>query len=225
MIPTYAVIPTRDRPEVALDCIESIREQVTATFVVNNGLPGSISPKVECPNVFFLDIKDMPIPNIQKLWNTGIEYCEMATAGIVPEWNVLVLNDDVVCPPNLASRLSNMMRGMGADLAYPDQFGVAPPEGILHGTPGPVDMRTRITGYAYMLRGEARMRLDERFGWWYGDDDLDWRCRIAGGSLLVPGCAVEHRFPNAQTNDNPALVAQTALDRQAFINKWGKAPH
>jgi GT2 family glycosyltransferase len=148
---------------------------------------------------------------------------EMTTEGIVPKWNVLILNDDVVCPPNLVERLSERMRATNAVLAYPDQFGGT--EEILHEKADPVPMDRRITGYAYMLRGENRTRLDERFGWWYGDDDLDWRCRQLGGSLLVPGCAVEHKFPNALTNANPDLQKQTAIDRQTFIDKWGRAPH
>ena len=224
IIPTYVIIPTRDRPQIALDCIESICHQATTIVILNNGyLPGRISFQENRPNVFWTDLPQTDSPNIQALWNVGIKFAELATRDIVDEWNVLILNDDVICPSNLVEQLNNRMRATSAVLAYPDQFGGT--EEILHKEAAPVDLKTRITGYAYMLRGESRIRLDEGFGWWYGDDDLDWRCREAGGSLLVPGCAVEHRYPNAMTNANPALVAQTAIDRQTFINKWGRAPH
>jgi hypothetical protein len=115
------------------------------------------------------------------------------------------------------------MRSTTAVLAYPDQFGGT--RQILHTQAGPVDMRTRITGYAYLLRGEAGLRLDESMAWWYSDDDLDWRAREQGGALLVPGHPVEHRAPNGSMYERPELHDQAVRDRTTFITKWGKAPH
>jgi hypothetical protein len=163
-------------------------------------------------------------PNISTLWNVGLRVAHARAQNRAEEaWNVLVLNSDVICPPNLVATLNVAMRATGAALAYPDQFGGQ--KLIMHTQPGPVDMQTRITGYAFMLRGELVPRFDEQFGWWYGDDDMDWQSRMGGGSILVPGCPVRHLTPNSSTNADSRLAAQTTIDRQRFIAKWGKAPH
>lgn len=203
------------------DCLASLRPQVSGIVVVDNNMK---EEWIYTPSIIAIKCSDDP-PNISRLWNLGLDAADdLARASSRwPEYNMLIVNDDVICPGNLVSTLSDAMRGTSAVLAYPDQFGGT--QVILHRDPGPVPVETRITGYAFMLKGEVRIRLDEAFGWWYGDDDLDWQCRLLGGSLLVPGCAVEHRAPNVQTNADPRLVAQTAVDRETFQRKWGRTPH
>lgn len=115
------------------------------------------------------------------------------------------------------------MRSTTAVLAYPDQCGGR--QQVLHTAAEPVDLRQRITGYAFMLRGEHGQRFDEDLAWWYGDDSADWAAREQGGALLVPGIPVEHRCPNVSTVERPELAEQAGRDRQTFITKWGKAPH
>jgi hypothetical protein len=224
MIPRFAVIPTRDRHELLRDCVTSLLDQIDAVFVIDNLSDPPIDP-IDLSDATWVGALrcDLDPPNIQRLWNIGLQMAEQAAAGAA-EWDVVVLNSDVVCPPLFVSTLSREMRSTSAVLAYPDQSG-AFPQPLLHTTPGPVDLRTRITGYAYMLRGEAGMTLDDQFGWWYGDDDLDWRCREAGGSLLVPGIPVEHRLPNESMARDPRLPEQAGIDRTTFIAKWGRAPH
>lgn len=221
MIPTYAVIPTHDRLGMLVDTVKSIADQVDLVFIIDNNEEERLhlaGLKLRTWDATTLD------PNIQRFWNRGLHLSQQcATVRGHKEWNVVILNDDVVCPSDFVATLGVAMRATSAVLAYPSQFGHERSE--LHTEPGPVDMTTRITGYAYMLRGESGIALDERFVWWYGDDDLDWRAREMGGSLMVPNCPVIHRAPNAQTNANPKLLKQTALDRQTFINKWGRVPH
>src|SRR3546814_19192277 len=62
-------------------------------------------------------------PNISRLWNVGLDVVEEAirSAG-EDEWDVAVLNSDVVVPAQWFSRLSEAMRSTTAVLAYPDQF-------------------------------------------------------------------------------------------------------
>lgn len=220
-IPTYAIIPTFNRPAVLMDCIDSIKDQVDSVFIINNGQSADMRRFILRPKISYVHWNLRP-PNIQKFWNLGLDTVYASSINGI-EFNSLILNDDIIAPPNLVRTLSNQMRATSAVLAYPAQHGQT--EECLFTVAEPIDLADRITGYAFMLRGESAIQLDERFGWWYGDDDLDWRCRQAGGSLLVPGCAVEHRFPNALTNANSDLVAQTSLDRAAFIEKWGRAPH
>jgi len=135
---------------------------------------------------------------------------------------IAVLNSDVVVPPGWVEQLSTAMRSTSAVLAYPDQHGGT--RQILHTKAEPIDLRQRITGYAYMLRGEHGLRFDEDLAWWYGDDSADWTAREQGGALLVPGIPVDHRCPNGSLYERPELEQQTVLDRETFRRKWGRTP-
>lgn len=229
-IPAYAVIPTRNRHDMLADCIESLLAgpQVTRVVVVDNGSQPPVDVSSWYPRVVVVSWPQDP-PNISRLWNLGLAWVEaevqrMQRRGGLgwEEWDVLVANDDVVCPPDLVETLGKRMRVRGAAMAYPDQSGGRAE--ILHTVPGPVPLSQRITGYAFMLRGETGLRADESMAWWFSDDSLDWEAREHGGSLLVPGIPVQHRAPDVQTNARPELVEQTRRDRETFINRWGKAP-
>ena len=215
-----AVIPTRDRHDLLADCINSVVDQVDRVIVIDNESDPPIDPGPWHGKVGVVRVVLDP-PNISMLWNLGLDLAAGASSS--DEWDVAVLNSDVVVPPGWVDALSAAMRSTTAVLAYPDQCGGQ--QQILHTQAGPVPLSQRITGYAFLLRGEHWLRLDESMAWWYSDDDLDWRAREQGGALLVPGLAVEHRAPNVSTNERPELAEQAGRDRQTFITKWGKAPH
>lgn len=213
MIPTIAVVPSNGRLFLK-GCIESLRNQVDRIVVVQNG-----------EEIDFFDEKVLVVldsgtdMNISRWWNIGIEFAESMVDA--EQWNILVVNDDVIACHNLVETLSKEMRTSTATLAYPNQFDN---HRFLYREAKPINLHHRITGYCYMLRGESRMRIDERFVWWAGDDDLDWRCRIAGGSLLVPWCKVDHRAPNGSFLEHPELHEQASKDMKTFEEKWGKRP-
>jgi GT2 family glycosyltransferase len=221
-----AVIPARDRHDMLDDCINSVVDQVDRVIVIDNLSQPPIDPEPWHGKVAVVTAPLDP-PNISTLWNIGLQLAANAAQaasdghGYV-EWDVAVLNSDVITPPGWVNALSTAMRSTTAVLAYPDQHGGQ--QQILHTEWGPIDLRQRITGYAYMLRGEMGLRLDESMAWWFSDDDLDWRARITGGALLVPGIPVEHRAPNISTNERPELVEQTGRDRETFARKWGRTP-
>jgi GT2 family glycosyltransferase len=218
-----AVIPTRNRHTMLADCVDSIEAQVDHVFVIDNLSNPQIDGRA-WENVTVLLMPEDP-PNISRLWNKGLAAARHVARRVLShaEWDVAVLNSDVVVPPGWMDALSAAMRSTTAVLAYPDQCGGT--ETILHTKAEPVDLRQRITGYAYLLRGEAGLRLDETMQWWYSDDALDWEARELGGALLVPGIPVEHRCPNESTDARPELREQAARDRETFIAKHGKAPH
>lgn len=218
-----AVIPTRDRHDMLRDCINSVAWQVDTVFVIDNGSAPPIDGSA-WPNVTVLPLPEDP-PNISRLWNCGLGAGRRAARGVgsLSEWDAAVLNSDVVVPPGWVEALSSAMRSTTAVLAYPDQCGGT--QQILHTKAEPVDLRQRITGYAYMLRGESGLRADESMAWWFSDDSLDWEARELGGALLVPGIPVEHRDPNGSMRDRPELNEQAARDRDTFIALHGKAPH
>lgn len=217
-----AVIPTRDRHDLLADCINSVVDQVDRVIVIDNLSSPPIDPDPWHGKVGVASVPLDP-PNISTLWNVGIALADAAAhqqaAGC---WDIAVLNSDVTVPAGWIESLSAAMRSTTAVLAYPDQHGGR--QQILHAKAEPIDLRQRITGYAYLLRGETGLRLDEDLAWWYGDDDLDWRAREAGGSLLVPGVVVEHRCPNGSMYERPELQEQAGRDRETFLAKWGRTP-
>ena len=217
-----AVIPTRNRHDLLADCINSVADQVDRVIVLDNLSDPPIDPD---PWHGKVGVATVPIdpPNISTMWNIGIVLADVAAHGLdVDQWDIVVLNSDVVVPRGWVTALSTAMRATSAVLAYPDQHGGT--DLVLHTRPEPIDLRQRITGYAYMLRGETGLRLDEDLAWWYGDDDLDWRAREQGGALLLPGVAVEHRCPNGSMNERPELGEQAGRDRATFQQKWGRTP-
>jgi glycosyltransferase involved in cell wall biosynthesis len=216
-VPTFVVVPTKDRPGYLNDCVTSLTGQAELIIVVDNGSTPPV--RADRPSTLLIRHVEYP-PNISRLWNLGIdEAAQIAAENGLTAWNVLVVNDDVIAPPNLVEVLSAAMRAEAAACAYPDQFEVG--RRVLHTRAVPVLTVERICGYAFMLRGEAGMRADEGFVWWFGDDDIDWRARQAGGSLLVPGVRVEHRAPDVQTRADPILSEQTNADHRTWVAKWG----
>ena len=217
-----AVIPTRDRHDMLADCINSVVDQVDSVIVLDNLSHPPIDPEPWHGKVGVVSVPIDP-PNISTLWNVGIALADsQAHRAGATVWDIAVLNSDVVVPAHWVERLSHAMRATTAVLAYPDQHGGR--QAVLHTKAEPIDLRQRITGYAYMLRGEADLRLDEDLAWWYGDDDLDWTAREQGGALLVPGIPVEHRCPNGSMYERPELQEQAGKDRATFQRKWGRTP-
>lgn len=217
-----AVVPTRNRHDMLADCINSVVDQVDRVIVLDNLSDPRIDPEPWYGKAAVVRVPLDP-PNISSFWNVGLANAELlASHAGAPRWDVAVLNSDVVVPPGWIDVLSTAMRATTAVLAYPDQHGGA--QQILHTRADPIDLRQRITGYAYLLRGETGLRLDEQLAWWYGDDDLDWRAREQGGALLVPGIAVEHRCPNGSMYERPELGEQAGRDRETFQRKWGRTP-
>lgn len=217
-----AVIPTRNRHDMLADCINSVVDQVDRIIIIDNLSSPPIDPEPWHGKVAVVSLPIDP-PNISTLWNVGIALADAAAhQHAAPGWDIAVLNSDVTVPTGWIETLSTAMRSTTAVLAYPDQHGGT--RQILHTKAEPIDLRQRITGYAYMLRGETGLRLDESMAWWYSDDDLCWRAREAGGGLLVPGIPVEHRCPNGSMYERPELQEQAGRDRTTFEAKWGRTP-
>lgn len=204
--PTWAVIPSVGR-DYLHGCLASIRSQVDGIVVVANsgytaaGLDGVVV------------VEDASTDrNISRWWNLGLD--RLVALGLM-EWNALVLNDDVTLEPGAVYRMASTLRAHHAALAYP-----GPREQLQTGA-GP----ERITGWCFMLRGEGGLRADESMAWWFGDNDLHYRAREAGGVVTVPGVGVHHHDPNGYTNRIPELATQAGRDRGTFLARWGRLPY
>ena len=216
----FAVVPSNGRP-VLDECLAAIGDQVDTVILIGNNWQRDRG--VSSSGAFVSNDYDYGDQNISRWWNYGLDKAErLARYRGAAEWDVAVLNDDAIIPPGWVETLSSRMRATTAVCAYPDQSGGQ--QEILHTGAAPVPLSQRITGYAFMLRGESGLRADEDFVWWAGDDDLGLRAQQQGGALLVPGIPVEHRAPDVQTNASPVLSAQTCRDMDTFVAKWGVRP-
>lgn len=223
MLPTFAVVPTKNRRQLVVNLIASLRGQVDTVVVVDNNdaVDAILGNELDAlPRVANLWCPGYP-PNLYALYNMGMDAAAAHVGEYVDEWNLVLLNDDVVCPPGWTQTLETAMRATSAVLAYTDRMGRATP--TLYTQPPTTPYETCMVA-ACMLRGESGIRFDERFRWWYGDTDLDYRCRQAGGVLAVPGRMPDHLHPSAQTFADATLSAQTHRDREAFDRKWNGVP-
>jgi hypothetical protein len=210
VIPTYAVIPSQGRASL-LDCLASLRPQVEHTFVIANG--GCEDRSLPAVSTLWSDTREI---NVSRWWNLGLD-AAAARSGQRPH-NTLLVNDDVILGPDAVGRMAEALRRTGAALAFPGTPGDAAEHYVME--PGP----PRITGWCFMLRGELGSRADERFRWWFGDNDLDWTARSRGGSLSVPGVVRTHLFQNEYTHEIPELSELAVLDGDVFLAKWGRSP-
>lgn len=220
MIPTYAIVPTAWR-ECAQRSFAALLPQVEHLVVVSTSVP---IPGLACSSASVISAPASLGKNISAWWNLGLD-----TAGLIarisgsPVWNALVVNDDCIVAPPSVKILADEMRAEGASMAYPNVYD---DRRILHRHAGRVEVATAITGWCFMIRGEDTIRADERLIWWYSDNSWDWECREARGSLLVPGCMIEHLYPGRLTSQSAELSAQTHRDRITFEKIWnGRTPH
>lgn len=208
--PLYATLPTLGRDCLA-PCLDALLPQVDHLWMVRTG-PGPLAGQ-DREKVTVLDATDSP-RNISAWWNLGIDAAAKAAAAAGrTQWDMLVVNDDVIAPPQLAHTLSTALRqtwDAAPALAYPDQDGLG-----WHLTTHPTDP-TRLTGYCFLLRGELNIRADERLVWWFSDNALDMAARARGGSVRVPGCRVDHLHPSGYTVASAELSAQTHRDRAEY---------
>lgn len=215
-IETFAVIPTYNRPEVCRKAIEAITEQVSLVYVIDVGgeqrMPHDVQHAWPKWYVYEYDGNEHP-NNLSRTWNQGIKLFEDEVAGGVDEWNVVILNDDAIVPEGWVDAVSTAMRTHGA------AAGCSGGHDVVLRQPGPVPLSMRMQGWAFMLKGEAHLRVDEQFEWWYGDSDLDWQARQAGGMAMVRGFPVPNLYADQSTHG--IRQVQSAQDAQKFVDKWG----
>lgn len=241
----FAVIPTYNRPALLRRLLERLDVPAAHTIVLNTG----DEPLGDLGDVREVFLGPQTRRNISKWWNIGLSWASLNAEG--QDYAVLVLNDDVEPQGPLAVPLAHALEQSGADIAYPTQdpdfqgqwtrrrasaLPIAVAEGlVVDHKPYTPAKPNRLTGWCFLVRGDRPsmgprhpaqrgLRADEGFVWWYGDNDLEWRAQLCGGTVEVAGVDVLHLHPGEQTAANPQLKAQTRVDRRAWFRKWGRAP-
>lgn len=219
-----AVIPSHNRPDELNRLLAALRDQCDIAIVIDNASTPPLKPKAPGSIVHLMYDDEQP-PNLSRLWNVGLDEARR----MVEAWDLLdadgaydvaVFNDDAVPPPGWWDAVSGAMRRYGAAAGCSDPHGLDWADRVK--VDADPDIMTRMTGWAFMLRGELGLRADERYRWWWGDTDLDWRARRAGGMVVVPGFPVGNTLANSTTVG--VLAEQAGRDRQTFIDVWGYAP-
>ena len=225
----FAVIATRNRPEILADAVMSIRPQVDIVYIIDNGDTDRVPDPEEGSGIDVIRIVPGEV-NLSRFWNIGLACAEGAvlsaqrnadpwTVEVTDDdmWEVAVINDDPILPEGWFDAIVKAMREAGAAAGCSDPNGSLQ-RPMLHTTPGPVGLATRMCGWAHIHAGEKGLRYDEDLKWWFGDDDMDWQSREAGGTIMIPGFAVVNRFPDGQFT--PELHEQSNRDREYFAQKW-----
>lgn len=210
------VIPTNGRACV-FQAIEALLPQVNYLAVVEAGPERTHN---EYPPGVTVVPDHLTTLNISRWWNIGLNWAEkVAQASGEETWDVAVINDDVIVPDTWLCYVADDMRTLGCKAACSGGNGNSV---TIHRNPGPINIFTRIQGFAFVIAGESGLRADEDLHWWYQDDKLGADAASAGGMVMFPGCAVNHLYPNSQmTNEMHVQIAQ---DRAVFIEKMGYVP-
>lgn len=157
-----------------------------------------------------------PTNGIYDQWNAALDW----TARYSEDRIAVVLNDDLIMPPDAINDIVTKM--------------VRQPEFALVGLPYEGSQTqydiaaTRATwsgggigGFCWAAWPRRCARIDPRFDWWYGDDDLVQRTLFMGEKVGVArGTPVGHET-SYTTQQRPELMDRVAEDRKLFDSLWG----
>ena len=158
-------------------------------------------------------LEDFGPRNIQRWWNAGIREAESRGATAVA-----VVNDDISLNPATLAALQASLEQTGAAIASPTRPEFRPG---LHKRPL-VPYEPRLWGSLWVLRLNSGLRPDDRYVWWYGDNDLDIRARKHHGGVVLVPVDYEHLHPGEGTAASPELQQQADTDAQRFEQQYAR---
>ena len=169
----------------------------------------------------FIHIVRIPGQSIYKTWNMGMDRAhELGTACVI-------LNDDIILSPGSLKVAEDIL--VASCWTEPPLMLV----GLEHLSTGPLSGVREVTGtfrtggfggFAFAVNPARCPRVDERFRWWYGDDDLAERIKAVGGRMVVArGARVQHPKPSTSGNRHPWTAVAAAEDAVLFKELWPDA--
>lgn len=224
-IPTFVVIPMKDRLDLTRQLVEQLVEQDEATgiFVLDNGSsPETKAGLKELAQFPRVDVGDAAGLNIHQMWNAGIN------EAVRRAWpcNIAILNNDIKIGEKFLSGLADALRRDPLLAAVCPNYDGRPGEGVQQVADicaNRYDATGGLAGFAFMIKAESDYRFPEHFQWWYGDNDMMCHIAYAGSTAaIVLGTTVEHIAGGSQTADwdDPEMAAILDADRAAFNAKW-----
>lgn len=156
---------------------------------------------------------------LHQMWNRGADLARARD----PRGMVAFLNNDLRLGPGFLAGLSS---ALGADAklwAVSPNYDGRSVQGVEYVTS--TYRRGGLAGFAFMVKAEAfdRVRFDERFEWWFGDDDLVAQIESLGYKVGIAGdVAVEHIAGGSQTVQYKRdFIEAIRRDRRRMADKWG----
>lgn len=189
----WMTIPTGTRRDYLADIIKDSGippERIVIVHTVES------EPIPEVHNIW-----DLGEINIQRWWNKGIDYAAERGAEYVA-----VLNDDVKIHTELALLVLAF-----ACKEHKASMAVVHKQNILN-------IREN-SGHCFILNVKDPIRPDERFRWWYGDNDL-YRQATRLNGIIYGDIPIDHIEPNKLTSENPELMKIAEQDAIEFKKKW-----
>lgn len=215
-VPRYGIIPTHNRPGKLRALVTSLAEQADTIVIVDNASDPPLDIAlftVGGDRVEIIRDEEQP-PNLARFWNLMFDRCaELAKDRGHDVYDVAVLNDDSIVPAGWYDACAAGLRGHETAVIAHTTRTTPRFRTDLDSVPG-----NRMTPHAFVVRGEAGLRADERMRWWYQDSDLELQARLAGGVLSVDGPQVINSLANTTTVG--PLAEQAGRDRQVFEQKW-----
>lgn len=224
----FAVVLTHNRPELLARCVAAIGPQVGAVIVIDNASDPPISRASILPAVgleddyqlLLVQVPDQP-PNLSYLWNVGIGLVEKLRDR-ADSCGIAVLCDDAIVPPGWFAAVADAMTATGAAIGCSNPWGHAHAPRLK--TEPDRSLMERMPGWAWVLNPDSGVRPDESLRWWWGDTDMDWQARHAGGMVMIGGYPVPNERPNDFTVSVPGLATQAGQDGETFAAKWSYRP-
>lgn len=221
-VPRFAIVPTHNRPARLLALVVALGPQCDHIVVLDNASTPPVdgeklqsSVPAHCTVTVIRD--EQQPPNLARFWNIMFDHCgrEIELSGNHDEWDVAVFNDDAIVPAGWYDRVATALREDKAVVAHTGTVPFFTPDLV---TSVDYERSRRMCPWAFVVRGEVRLRADESMAWWYFDDDFNRQAILAGGVLAVPGPLVMNALANTTTSG--VLAEQAERDRQTFEAKW-----
>lgn len=214
----FAVILSHNRPELLRECVALVAPQVDRVVVVDNASDPPVPDDGWQLNVRVVHDPLQP-PNLAYLWNSTLDRIRDSWAWVGARWDVALLCDDVMMPPDWFDRVSGALR------AHPTAAAASAHSYV------PIDQpylltqlsngADRMCPWCFMLPGERGLRADESMMWWWTDTHVDMLARLSGGTLIVPGAIATNERVGEFTNTRPELAEQAGRDGDRFQEIWG----
>lgn len=156
---------------------------------------------------------------IYRTWNFGLR------VGALCHLPVLVLNDDIVLESGAAWLMCRELTTNGYGLLGFDYRPRPRRGGFIRDVSGTYK-DGGIGGFAFGVNPDwCRLRVDRRFRWWGGDDDLVNQAALVARVGILAEAGVSHPEPSYTAHRRPDLLPEgwAENDRALLIEKWGRA--
>lgn len=221
-IPTFVVIPMKDRMDLTRPLLDQLAEQdeYERILLYDNGSNEQTKAEIAALDIPRLTVTDAAGWNIHQMWNAGLAEAKRLA------WpcNIAILNNDLKIGPRFLSGLAAELRRDPLLAAVSPNYDGRAGDGVQYvnqicadrydGTGG-------LAGFAFMLKSEGNYAFPDELNWWYGDNHMLASIAYAGSKAgIVLGTTVEHVGGGKQTGgwDDPVRAAEIEQDRQWFFN-------